>query len=294
MASSGSVDFTINRDQILEGAYQVIGVLAQGQTMTAQHISDGSLWLNMVVKQWQGMADFAPGLKVWSRKRGYMFLQYHQHEYSLGPSGDHATSTYYQTTISSAEAAGQTTISVTSTTSMTAADKIGIVMNSGGIHWSTISSTGAGPVVVIADALAGAAAAGNVVFWYTTKMRRPIQILTAELRYVNGSVTQDTPIDMLSLDQYESIAVKNTQGTPTAVFYEAQLTNGVLYTNAEPVQYDRVIRFVFLSNIEDFDSATDTPDYPQEYLLALVMETAKYLAPVYGACLLYTSDAADE
>ena len=71
-------------------------------------------------------------------------------------------------------------------------------------------------------------------------------------------------------------------GRPRGVFYEGQLANGVLYTDSNPTDVTDVIRIVYLSNIEDFDALTDTPDYSQEFNLALVMGLAKYLAPVYG------------
>lgn len=84
MTTSGSVDFTVNRNEIIESALQAIGVIAVGQTMSASHVSTGARWLNLIVKQWQGAADMSPGLKVWSRKRGYIFPQTNKHEYALG------------------------------------------------------------------------------------------------------------------------------------------------------------------------------------------------------------------
>lgn len=279
MATSGSVNFTVNRNEIIESALQQIGEIAVGQTMSAEHVTTGSRWLNLIVKQLQGMSDFAPGLKTWTRKRGYIFLQSNKHEYALGATGWHATTSYSTTTLSAAEANGQTVISVDTTTGMTAADYIGIQLDSGSIHWTTIVSTGAGPTVTITAAIIDTAASGNRVFWYTTKMNRPITILQATLLDTAGS---ETPLQQLSMPAYEVLPQKNTAGTPSAFFYEEQLLNGVLYTDVNPTDVTDVIRTVHLSNIEDFDTSTDTPDYPQEYNLFLVMETAKYLAPVYG------------
>lgn len=279
MATSGSVDFTINRNEIIESAYQVIGKLAEGETMSSDMVSVGSRWLNLIVKQWQGTSDFAPGLKTWSRKRGYVFLQTGQREYDLGPSGDHATLSYTRTTISANEAAAQTVLSITSSTGMTAADQIGVVMNNGAIHWSTISSTGAGPTVTIASGLSAAADAGNYVYFYTTKLRRPIKILNAVMRDENS---KDSGMSEMDFFTNENLPDKTADGEPTSWFYEEQLTNGVLYFDTEPTDVTKVVRITFLSNIEDFDSATDTPDYPQEWNLALVMELAKYLAPISG------------
>lgn len=279
MATSGSVNFTVNRNEIIESALQQIGEIAVGQTMSAEHVTTGSRWLNLIVKQWQGMSDFAPGLKTWTRKRGYVFLQSNKHEYALGATGWHATNSYSTTTLSAAEANGQTVISVNTTTGMSAADYIGIQLDNGSIHWTTIVSTGAGPTVTITAAITGAAASGNRVFWYTTKLNRPITILQCTLLDTAGA---ETPLEPLTMPAYEVLPQKNTAGTPCSFYYEGQLGNGVLYTDTNPTDVTDVLRLVYLSNVEDFDNSTDTPDYPQEYNLALVMETAKYLAPVYG------------
>lgn len=279
MSTSNSVDFTVNRNEIIESALQAIGELAVGQVMQAEHIATGAKWLNLLVKQWQGTSDFAQGMKVWSRKRGYVFLQTDKHEYALGSTGWHATNSYSSTTISTSEALGQTALSVTSTTGMTAADNIGIQLDDGSIQWTTISSTGAGPTVTVGAALTAAAAAGNRVFWYTTKLARPITVLQASLLDVNGD---ETFLDQQTFGGYESNPSKNEDGTPACYYYEAQLANGVLYTDTNPTDVTDVLRIVYLANIQDFDASADTPDYPQEYNLALVMGLAKYLAPVYG------------
>ena len=280
MPSSNSVDFSVSRNDIITAAYQEIGVYRVGQTLSSDDITLAATRLNMQVKQWQGVSDFAPGLKEWSRKRGYVFLQTGQASYSLGPSGDNATSSYSRTTISTAEASGQTVLSVTSTTGMTAADIIGIVLDTGAIHWTTIVSTGAGPTVTITTQISSAAAAGNYVYWYTTKMRQPVEILTASLRDEN---TKDTPLYIMrSIEEYESISDKTADSDPTSLYYEFQLTNGVMYLDAEPNDVTKVIRLVFLSAIEDFDATSDTPDYPQVWYLALTLQLAKLLAPVFG------------
>ena len=289
MPSSGSVDFSVSRNDIITAAYQEIGVYRVGQTLSADDVTLAALRLNMIVKQWQGSADFAPGLKEWSRKRGYVFLQTGQSEYDLGPSGDNATSSYTRTTISTAEAAAQTVISVTSTTGMTAADYIGIVLDTGAIHWTTIVSTGAGPTVTITTQIPSGAAAGNYVYWYTTKMRQPLSILTAVLRDENSN---DSPLYMMkTIAEYESLPSKTTDGDPTSLYYEFQLTNGMMYLDAEPTDVTKVIRIVFLSAIEDFDAANDTPDYPQVWYLPLMMQTAKILSPVFG--VKWTQDQED-
>jgi hypothetical protein len=278
VASSGSVDFSVNRDEIIKAALRAARIVGKDQTPDSTHISTGSEALNMIVKQWQGKADFAPGLKVWSRKVAYLFLQQGEHQYDLGPSGDHWTGTYYSTTLDAAEATSQTVISVTSTTNMTNSDNIGIVLDDGTIHWSTISSFSAGDTVTIATGLASAAASGNRVFWYTSKARRPLEILTAVLR---DTSTQDVPLYPMSLEAFESITDKTADGTPQYYHYEPMLTNGRISFDIEPDDVTKIVRVVFLGTLEDFDALADTPDYPQEWFRALKFQLAMDLWPEY-------------
>lgn len=259
MATSGSVDYSVNALTVLTDAYENIGVKSVDRALSANEITTGLRKLNLLSKQWMGSNDYAPGLKMWTRKRGYIFLQKGQGSYSLGPSGDNATSSYVTTTLSAAEALGQTALSITSETGITAADIIGIELDSGSIQWTTVVSTGTGSVTVT-DALTGAAASGNRVFAYTTKIRRPLEILTAVLRDTDGN---DVPVRPMDVYKYESIPLKGADGDPVQFYYETQRTNGVIYFDSEPDDVTKVVRIVFLSPIEDIDAVTDDIDMPQ-------------------------------
>ena len=280
MATSGSVDFSVSRNQIIEGALQVVGEYEPGETVDPEDITTCAFWLNLIVKQWQGTADFAPGLKTWSRKRGYVFLQKDTVQYSLGPSGDRAATSYASTTTSASANSGASSVVVTSASGISNGDYIGVELSTGALQWTTVNGAPAGSTVTLTATLTAAVASGARVFTYasTAQIRRPIAILAAELRDTD---TRDTPLRMMDLRQYESLPGKIEDGTPGAWFYEEQLTNGVMYLDAAPTDVTDVVRIVYLSNIEDFDAASDTPDYPQEAYMALVMELAKYIAPVF-------------
>ena len=61
MTTSGTYDFSVNRDQLITGALRLAGVIAQGETPTASQVSDAATTLNMMVKAW--MAD---GMPLWA------------------------------------------------------------------------------------------------------------------------------------------------------------------------------------------------------------------------------------
>jgi hypothetical protein len=279
MATSGSVNYSITALDIINDAFENIGVLSSDRPLTANEVTIGMRKLNLIVKQWQGNNDFAPGLKMWARKRGYLFLQKNQGSYSLGPTGDNASASYVTTTISATEAAAQTVLSITSETGITAADYIGIELDTGFIQWTTVSSTGSGTVTIPATGLTSQASSGNRVFVYTTKLRRPLEILTAVLRDDQG---HDVPVQPMTLENYESINSKTDDGTPSRLYYEAQLVNGVLYFDVEPDDVTSVLRIVYLSPIEDLDATTDEVDYPQVWFRPLAAQLSIDLSIPYN------------
>src|SRR5262245_58143387 len=102
MGTSGSYNFSMTRNQVIAQAMKDARAIGFDQTPTDQEISDCSLKLNMLVKQWQGKSDFALGLKVYSRQRLTLFLAKGQQRYLIGPASTdaRATAQYGRTTIS--------------------------------------------------------------------------------------------------------------------------------------------------------------------------------------------------
>lgn len=278
MPSSGSVDFTVSRDDIIKDALRGLGALGRGGVPSADDISEMSIKLQMIVKQWQGNNDFAPGLKTWTRKRGYIFPELNGREYTLGPNGDHATSSYSSTTLSAAEAAGQTVLSVTATTGMSADMYIGIRCTDGSIHWSTIDSTGVG-TVTIDDALTVNAASGAKVYFYTTKLLMPLSVISLRRKSTSNSEIQ---LSVMTLNDYESIPDKTVNGTPVRYLYEPGITDGTLFLDVGISDTTDVYPITFLRKIEDFDATADTPDYPQVWYLPLSLQLQILAAPMKG------------
>lgn len=279
MTTSASVDFSVNRDEIIAAALQLNRAVGADETLSAWHIDRTSFFLNMIVKQWQGKADFGANLKTFARKTAYLFLQQGQSVYSVGPSGGNWTGSYSTTTLSAAKAASATSLSLTAAVGANA-DNVGIQLADGSIGWTTISSGGGTTTLTLPANSLGAASSGARVFTYTTKARRPLMLLTGVLRDTN---TKDTPMPVNKVRQdYEAIADKTQDSTPTWAAYEATLTNGTIYLDCEPADTTKVVRVVFLGSPEDFDALTDTPDYPQEWYKPLVGQLAIDTSPIFG------------
>jgi hypothetical protein len=105
---------------------------------------------------------------------------------------------------------------------------------------------------------------------------RPVEIANA--RRVVDSV--ETEIQIRSRNEYMNQPSKDSEGKPVYVYYDPQLTRGVLYVWPAPDDTDQ-IKLSSKSYIEDFDSLADTPYFPPEWLLALVYNLALLLMPKY-------------
>lgn len=280
MATSGSYDYSVNANDIFTEALELIGVNNIGETMTPEDQSSCMRTFNMMVKQWSGNFDYAPGLKAFSRKHGYIFLQKNQGSYSIGPSGDNASLSYVTTTMRVAGIATDTTLEITSSIGMTAADYIGIELDSGSIYWTTISSvTDSDTIVIPASGLSGAVAAGNRIFSYTTKLIRPLYIEEFVLRDTSGN---DSTIYPMTTQYYENLSVKGTDSTPSRYKYDNTLTNGTLYFDVEPSDVTQVARITFMAPAEDYDTSTNDIAFPQEWYMPLALGLGKLMAPKFN------------
>jgi len=283
MTTSGTVTFSVNRDQIIKQAMLNNGALGEGEVPTAQETVDCAFLLNLIVKQFSGQTDGSKGLKMWSRKRADLFLYTTQSQYALGPSGDKWATSFTSSTTTAAAAINASAIVVASATGFAATQNVGVVMTNGNMFWTTISSM-AGTTVNLGANLTASVASGALVYTYTTanQARRPVSIVTAVLR---DQFNNDVPLNFMDVQTYEALPSKansTAQGDPSDIYYEAQLTNGQLYLDVFPQDVTKHIHMVYLSPPEDFNAATDTPDYSQEWYLALVWLLAIESAPMFG------------
>ncbi len=78
MSTSGSTDFSLTRDDIIKRALRLAGALAQGETPTADQVSEAAIALNSMVKAWQ-----TDGLQLWAIKERSITLVAGQADYTL-------------------------------------------------------------------------------------------------------------------------------------------------------------------------------------------------------------------
>lgn len=275
MTTSGSVDFSVSRDNVLTDALIIVGAVGPDDTVPTNWTTHAARQLNKIVK-----ALGSKRIGLWARKTGYILPVSSTNSVSLGPSGGHATLSYTQTTLSTAAASGATSIVVTSATGFSASQAVGVELDDGTIDWSTQSGAVSGTTATLAAGLDSAASAGNYVYTYATKLQRPLRIVEAYRTDLTNNT--DTEIDVEAKMIYEQQSSKTNESDVNLIAYDPQLDQGIAYFWPRFADGKSVLKIIFQRPFEDFDASGDTPDFPQEWYDPLTLLLAVRLAPVYG------------
>lgn len=271
MTTSGVATFSIDTQTLIYHSFYLAEILAEGEVPEAADYTVALTTLNMMAKSMQ-----ARGIGLWLNQNVVLPLAYGQQSYLLGPTGDNCTATMGETAIATAATAGDLTITVDDASAITSAQKIGVQLEDGTMQWTTVNGAPVGNVVTLTAALTAAAAVDAVVFYYTTKTLRPLEIIDARLRDKNGL---DSPIIIMTLDQYrQTLSQKSTTGKPNQVAYDPQLVNGVLYVWETATDVSDRILLTIKRPVYDFVAVGDEPDFPIEWSEALEACLASRLA----------------
>ncbi len=273
MAVSGTNTFTLTKNQVIEMAFARIGVISEGATLTNYQINRGSQLLNTMIKSW-----LAKGFRLWKTERGYLFPDTASNEYILDGTTANATEDYTSTTLSADAADGATTISVTSATGFAATFFVGVVLDDNTIFWTTESGAPAGTTITLNAALTGAASSGNAVYVYQTKLGRIENLINAQVKL--NSITQN-PLQIIARDTYDSLSVQTLQGLTNKIYYDKQLSYGIIRLFGVPSSTGYIVNFTFQKQFYDMTNPTDNFDFPVEWLRALYLNLAVTLYGFY-------------
>jgi len=105
-----------------------------------------------------------------------------------------------------------------------------------------------------------------------------LRILDAFYRQQGGN---DVPIRLISREEYNRFGVKTSQGTPIQLFYDPQISTGIVEMYPQPTDVKGQIYIEFQKPIEDFVSSGDDFDLPQEWGEALIWNLSLRLAVPY-------------
>lgn len=259
------------RNDIITSAMELIGAKAADESLAAADVQTASKALDKLVKKLQ-----SKGAHLWSERTFTLFLQPAQIEYQFGGTNtDEATESFTETTLSADAAAAATTVSLTSSTGLLAGDRIGIKLDDGTLHWTTIKNLSA---LSLTTAMPSLATSGNAVYFYTTKIGKILRIPDA--RRVQSS-NQIEMVQMGRID-YLNLPNKTTSGTPVQFYYQPLIDTGKLFIWPAPTSTDTYLDCTGYFPLDVFDDSADAPDFPDEWLEALEYNLAVRLAPRFG------------
>ena len=278
MATSGSTDFNLTAAQIIEVAMLLMGRRQSGASVAADDQTEILRILNLLVKNWQ---NYAP--HMWKRRIAYVPLEKGKSEYAIadGASDWHATENYVFTRVNAAIASGGTALTVLSTNEMATSDTILIKKSDGTFNVTTIASIDSATTLTLSVGVTEAISSGAMVFTYTNKIPRPVEVYGIRRRTFTGANADpsdnDAPVHHIAYKDYWDQPSKGSQGVMTQAMYDRQLVSGELYVWPEPDDTDIVAVLTYVRPTEDLDTvATDNPDCPQEWLMPLAYNLAYY------------------
>lgn len=265
-----STNFTQTANQLILDALQLIGVYGIGRTVSAEDQAVAMSFLNKMVKAWSSQ-----GLHLWAKQEATLFVAQNTAQYTLGTAYAANADDVVSTTLS-ADAAG-TSLTVASTSGMTVGDYIGVVLDDKSLQWSTISTIPSATSLTVGTSVT--ASSGNNVYTFTTKITKPYRILDA--RMLNGDI--ETPLTMISYEDYMMLPLKTSSAAiSNQMHYAPKVSTGTVYLWPRPSDCNYQVNFTYERVLTDLDEASDTFDFPTEWLEPLTFQLALRLGPVFG------------
>jgi len=271
MATSGSTNYTVTRSDLIDHAFRLLSVYGEDESVSTEDTNLAATSLNLMIKSWLNQ-----GIHLWTETEATGVLTKDIPSYLISSSTGRFSNAVVETSLSAAEAASQTILSVTDPQNIAASDTIGILLDDGTIDWTTVAST-TSTTVTVDDALTGAAASGNRVYAYTSRINRPTDI--SQIRVRNDSDT-DQELRRISRKEYYAISDKYSSGVPQVYYYDPQLSGGVLNVWPAPENAKLRLKMTYQRTLEDMDAAADNLDFPIEWAETIAYNLAVRLASI--------------
>lgn len=273
-----SSDFELTRNEMIQTAYEDLGILGEGQTLSSDRMAFGVKKFQAMLKTYQ-----EHGLHLWAEEECYIFLDKAVSNYYLGNRASSPAKACYRedaviTTLTTTAATSATSLTVGTTTGMTVADYIGLVLDTGYIYWTTIATIPTSTTLTLTVGLPSQVSSQKNVYTFTTLIGKPMRMYS--VRRVDSSSV--LPMYPATHDEYFDIPFKDNQGTPSQWYYQPRKTFGQLHLWQVPNTAQMYLEATIDRPLDDVDTLTDIPDFPNEWIEALTYQLAIRLAPRYG------------
>jgi hypothetical protein len=114
---------------------------------------------------------------------------------------------------------------------------------------------------------------------------KPLKAIQGFYRNTQVTPNIDTPVMLVSKQEYNVLGSKFSTGTTNTIFYDARNLNGILYVYLTPDTNASTylqLHLICQMPLNDVTLSTDIPDFPNEWMNCLVWNLADQLALEYG------------
>jgi len=263
---------------IITRAMKDIGAIAAGEVPTADEAQDGLDMLNDMIAQWSN-----ENMMVFYRSEIIFQTTQNQVQYTIGPSGQMGA------TFTGSIAGNVLTVPANGVTA--GGINIGMTLSGTGITAGTrivAFQTGAGGNVNEGGTYTVSPSQTTASTTITAYYERP---LTIESGFVRVATMQggsniaggylDYPLTVFSLEEYESIGIKQLNGPwAKGIYYQPSELLGTIYVYPNPSQGE--LHLFTQTIFREFQNLNDTIQLPQGYNMALRWCLAERLMPMFG------------
>lgn len=277
MPTSGNYQYTTTKREIIKDALVEAAVIEDDDSIEGAMYERADRRLNSILKELQ-----TQGLHLWRTKDATLILEDSKVEYTLGgASSDRYVETLYDTTLTADALTAATTLVVGSTTGMTAADIIGVELDTGEIHWTTIDSVDSTTGLTLTDALPSGAVETNAVFAYTATAPKPNRIQEAYLLEASNPESS-IPLNIIARHDYQLLNNKEIASRPVELYFRPDRLHSSLKVRPTSENNTSLIVFSAEYPIANMESPTDELGFPDYWFNAIHLSLAHAMARSYS------------
>lgn len=108
---------------------------------------------------------------------------------------------------------------------------------------------------------------------------RPQQLLNV-VKYGFGNQTQ-LPMDAIPVKEYENLPHRGADGEPVTYCFLREAKDGKMFVWGTPTKFGEYLKFTYVRTLRLLDGVRDIPDFPDEYIAAVIDAFAVDLAHQY-------------
>jgi hypothetical protein len=270
MATSGTQTFTMRRDDIITRAYELIGKKDLYQAgLDAVLVSNAASWLNMVVQQWQ-----AVDIHLWKQADLFLFPQAGIANYRTESNNTRFCTSFAKTSLAVAAASAAVTVTVASTAGIAVGSQVGILLDTGVLHWSVVTAPVTQTTFALSVAVPGAASVGAPVFSYAARAGKVLKITAGYTLDAYSDVGSE--INVVNTADWQNNAAVSGGGTD-ALYWRRERRGGMVMVSPTPQTNRQYYKIDGHIGLDDFTVSTDEADYPTEWFLPLTYALASHI-----------------